>query len=389
MKRFLFVINLKKIFIILFLLVASFLFFNIESAEAAAFEFWDKQYQANFYVDEDIASIVKLSRGTPEQIAGRQMPVGAPWACECTFNFKYQAKALQVGTGGDRWFVRTQIFYFTSDWPFLKKPTLDGYNEELKLKVGLASSFSDMCKLVYSVPTYKLENVCLPEGGCTDVKVPGVNSEKTDPVLVGSEVNKVFNNFGFLDIPSCKIVYPPTDICCCDIQDSGALSRTNVCKKSRGSISDSTSCTGLEFDVTDPNDPLFGKGKYRPIAMPASKDCKDAEREQNIPNPDKQEFGISLEKLQADAAAKLNPLKFTDLPSLIGRLLKFIPMYMGMIAMIMYIWAGFLWMSAQGNSEKTTKAKTIIVWTSLGVVAMLASYMLISFVFKSVLQINV
>ena len=61
---------------------------------------------------------------------------------------------------------------------------------------------------------------------------------------------------------------------------------------------------------------------------------------------------------------------------------------MGAIAMVMYIWAGFLWMTASGNAEKTTKAKGIIVWTSLGVIAMLASYMLVTFVFSSILQIN-
>lgn len=99
--------------------------------------------------------------------------------------------------------------------------------------------------------------------------------------------------------------------------------------------------------------------------------------------------GMDLDVLKQRAATELNPLKFTDPTNIIGRILKVVPMYMGAIAMMMYIWAGVLWMTASGNAERTTKAKVILVWTTLGVVAILASYMLVSFIFNTVLKISV
>lgn len=97
--------------------------------------------------------------------------------------------------------------------------------------------------------------------------------------------------------------------------------------------------------------------------------------------------GMDLGALQQRAKTELNPLNFESLNNLIGRFTKANMMNVGAVAMAMYIWAGFLWMTASGNSERTTKAKTIMVWTTLGVVVILASYMLVSFVFSNILQL--
>jgi uncharacterized membrane protein len=64
-------------------------------------------------------------------------------------------------------------------------------------------------------------------------------------------------------------------------------------------------------------------------------------------------------------------------------------MFIGSIVLVMYIFGGFLWMTASGNSEQVDKAKKILVWSSLGVVAMLASYVLVTFLFKTVLQLPI
>lgn len=94
--------------------------------------------------------------------------------------------------------------------------------------------------------------------------------------------------------------------------------------------------------------------------------------------------GKSAKDLKTDAASRLNPAGLTVPAELIGRFIKMLTAFIGSIALALYIYSGFLWMTASGNTEKVTKAKSIMVWTTLGVVVMLASYMLVSFVFNAI-----
>ncbi|OGH69715.1 MAG: hypothetical protein A3C90_04035 [Candidatus Magasanikbacteria bacterium RIFCSPHIGHO2_02_FULL_51_14] len=72
-----------------------------------------------------------------------------------------------------------------------------------------------------------------------------------------------------------------------------------------------------------------------------------------------------------------------ELPTFIGRLIQFFTGIIGTVALGMFIWGGLLWMTSVGNAEKKKKAMLIMVWTSLGVVATLASYILVNFVFQA------
>lgn len=92
-----------------------------------------------------------------------------------------------------------------------------------------------------------------------------------------------------------------------------------------------------------------------------------------------------LISLQNEAKKKLNPVGFATgqkgMLKLIGLLIAFLMFPIGALAMIMYIYAGFLWMS--GSPDNITKAKSILSWTSLGIVFSLSSYILVKFVFDN------
>lgn len=97
---------------------------------------------------------------------------------------------------------------------------------------------------------------------------------------------------------------------------------------------------------------------------------------------------VSLKKLQQDAKI-LNPAGFAlgsaGITEIVGKMIIFLLFPIGMFTMAMYIWAGFLWMTAQGSSENIGKAKSILVWTTLGVVITLASYLIVQLVFTEIL----
>ena len=54
--------------------------------------------------------------------------------------------------------------------------------------------------------------------------------------------------------------------------------------------------------------------------------------------------------------------------------------FLGVIALVLVIYAGFLWMTAGGNEEKVTKAKNIITAAVIGLIITMAAYAITSFV---------
>jgi hypothetical protein len=79
---------------------------------------------------------------------------------------------------------------------------------------------------------------------------------------------------------------------------------------------------------------------------------------------------------------KLNELPFTSPQDLIGRIIQLLLGFIGSIALLLYVAAGLIWMTARGESDKIEKAKMIMFWTSAGIAAMLASYVVVASLFK-------
>ncbi len=92
--------------------------------------------------------------------------------------------------------------------------------------------------------------------------------------------------------------------------------------------------------------------------------------------------GASIETLQGQARS-LNKANLSNPAQLVGRFINILLAFIGSISLVLYIYAGILWMTASGSSERVDMAKKILVWTTLGVVVMLSSYMLAGFLFKS------
>ena len=58
--------------------------------------------------------------------------------------------------------------------------------------------------------------------------------------------------------------------------------------------------------------------------------------------------------------------------------------FLGIIALLFFIYAGFLWMTAQGKSDVIKKARDIMIWAVLGIVVILSSYTLLNYIFGNV-----
>lgn len=73
----------------------------------------------------------------------------------------------------------------------------------------------------------------------------------------------------------------------------------------------------------------------------------------------------------------------TTLQDFIGRIIQLLMGVIGTIALVMIIYGGGLWMTAAGSSEKEGRAMKIMFTAGIGVVIILSSYAIVTFVFNA------
>jgi hypothetical protein len=68
-----------------------------------------------------------------------------------------------------------------------------------------------------------------------------------------------------------------------------------------------------------------------------------------------------------------------DLVGIIFRIIQYVLMFVGVIAVVIIIYGGFIWMTAGGNDEKVNKAKKILVNGLIGLIVIILSYAIVGF----------
>ncbi|MEK7516108.1 MAG: pilin [Patescibacteria group bacterium] len=79
----------------------------------------------------------------------------------------------------------------------------------------------------------------------------------------------------------------------------------------------------------------------------------------------------------------INPLGAATIQALIGNLIKGALGIVGSVALVIFIYGGFLWLTSGGNPEKITKGKSTMVWGTIGLAVILFAYTLVQFVFQA------
>lgn len=71
-----------------------------------------------------------------------------------------------------------------------------------------------------------------------------------------------------------------------------------------------------------------------------------------------------------------------DIRTTIGTIIKTVLGLIGIVMVVIMIYAGFLWMTSMGNSEAVDKAKGMIINAVIGLAVVLVAYAITSFVVK-------
>lgn len=89
-----------------------------------------------------------------------------------------------------------------------------------------------------------------------------------------------------------------------------------------------------------------------------------------------------------DDAAGANGAGFIkrDPAVLTGQLISVVVGLVGILFLILTVYAGILWMTAAGDEKQVTKAKSILVRSVIGLVIVLSAYTITSFVVQSLMS---
>ncbi|MEA1963227.1 MAG: pilin [Patescibacteria group bacterium] len=97
---------------------------------------------------------------------------------------------------------------------------------------------------------------------------------------------------------------------------------------------------------------------------------------------------FALKGCKGDEVCLNNPLTGgigADSPNeLIGQIINGVLGIVGSLALVMFIYGGFVWMLAAGSNEKVQKGKDILIWATIGLVVIFASYAIVDFVLRGI-----
>jgi len=67
----------------------------------------------------------------------------------------------------------------------------------------------------------------------------------------------------------------------------------------------------------------------------------------------------------------------------IGRIIQYALGVVGSVALVMFVYGGFVWMLSSGNSEQVQKGKNIFIWSTVGMIVIFSGYLLVRFILTS------
>lgn len=73
-----------------------------------------------------------------------------------------------------------------------------------------------------------------------------------------------------------------------------------------------------------------------------------------------------------------------DLVLLIGRFIRVGLSFVGLVLLVLFIYAGFLWMTAGGNEEKVAEARQLMQNGIIGLIIVVSSYAITEFVIQAI-----
>jgi len=105
--------------------------------------------------------------------------------------------------------------------------------------------------------------------------------------------------------------------------------------------------------------------------------CNFIEEQQQDPVEKEHDF----QEKETPSAKLDNPLGVSTVPEVISRLIKIMLGLVGTVSLVVFIYAGFLWITAQGKPDQINKGKQAMIWAVVGILVVFSSYAILKYVF--------
>ena len=66
-----------------------------------------------------------------------------------------------------------------------------------------------------------------------------------------------------------------------------------------------------------------------------------------------------------------------DINLVIGRLVQALLGIVGALALLMFVWGGFQWLTSMGAPDKVKKGKDTLIWATIGIAVIIMAYTLV------------
>ena len=97
-------------------------------------------------------------------------------------------------------------------------------------------------------------------------------------------------------------------------------------------------------------------------------------------------FSLSalLHSLPAHAVVLDDPLGGVSIPVLIGRVISAGLGITGSLALLMFIYGGFIWMTSGGDKERVTKGRKTLTWAVIGLLVIFGAYIAVNTIITAI-----
>ena len=93
-----------------------------------------------------------------------------------------------------------------------------------------------------------------------------------------------------------------------------------------------------------------------------------------------------VNNLQDTGEAGFGTREPRSLPVTVGNIIRVFMGILGIFAVVLIIYAGYLWMNARGNEQQVEKARSILTQAVIGLIIILASYSIAGFVVRNLVN---
>lgn len=99
-------------------------------------------------------------------------------------------------------------------------------------------------------------------------------------------------------------------------------------------------------------------------------------------NPQSTGYGLNTtaERIDPFRDQVSQPQDGSFLQSRVGQVIGFVLSFVGVLFLILMIYAGLTWMTAGGNKEQVSKAKSLMINAVLGLIVVMGAYALTAFI---------